>query len=145
MITSLGCKKKKMSQNLYEEATDPGLVLYQNKDSILSAAGTSPHGSFKLKFNAQAVSQFGADGKFPAGNEFEIGSLIVKEVYTNGSLTQYAVMKKDDSKFAGNGWLWAEYDPEGDVVYSIGEKGGSCVGCHSGNPNRDLTISFDLH
>jgi hypothetical protein len=145
IITSVGCKKKKMSQNLYDEATASDLLLYQNKDSILSAAGTSPHGAFKLKFNQKAVDQFGADGKFPAGGEFEKGSLIVKEVYKNGSLTQYAVMKKDDSKFSGSGWLWAEYDTQGDVVFSIDKKGEGCIGCHSGNPNRDLTISFDLH
>ena len=134
-----------MNNDLYEEATASGLVLYKNKDSILSAAGTSPHGPFKLKFNALAASQFGTDGKFPTGGTFKDGSLIVKEVYANGTLQLYAVMKKDDSKFSENGWLWAEYGTDGKTVYSIGEKGKSCVGCHSGTPNRDRTISFDLH
>lgn len=139
------CKKKRISEDLYEEATASDLVLYQGKDSILSPAGTSPHGPFKLKFNSLAVSQFGSDGKFPAGGTFQKGSLIVKEAHKDGALNVYAVMKKDDSKFAGSGWLWAEYDTDGKVIYSIAEKGKSCIGCHSGTPNRDLTISFDLH
>lgn len=139
------CKKKKLNESLYEESIASGLVLYKNKDSILSAAGSSPHGAFKLKFNSTAASQFGVDGKFPAGGTFQNGSLIVKEVFSGGVITQYAVMKKDDSKFSGSGWLWAEYEPDGKTIYSVGEKGKSCIGCHSGNPNRDLTISFDLH
>jgi len=146
MIVFFSCKKKKLNESLYEEASvHHGLAFYMNKDSILSAAGSSPHGSFKLKFNSTATAQFGVDGKFPAGGTFQKGSLIVKEVYAGGALTQYAIMKKDDSKFSASGWLWAEYGPDGKTVYSVGEKGKSCTGCHSGTPNRDLTISFDLH
>lgn len=145
LIVFSACKKEKLNEGLYEESKSADLVYYQNKDSILSAAGTSPHGMFKLKFNSLAVSQFGSDGKFPAGGTFQEGSLIVKEVYSGGALTQYAIMKKDDSKFSAGGWLWAEYAPDGKAVYSAGEKGKSCTGCHSGNSNRDLTLSFGLH
>ena len=140
------CKKEKLNEDLYEEVKGTGLILYQNKDSILSPAGTSPHGLFKLKFNATSTSQFGSDGKFPGGSTFKNGSLIVKEVYSGGQLSLYAIMKKDaDSKFSANGWLWSEYEPDGKVKYSITEKGKSCTSCHSGSPNRDLTRSFDLH
>lgn len=146
MVLFSNCKKeKRISEDLYEESTASDLKLYQNKDSIMSQAGTSPHGPFKLKFNALATSQFGSDGRFPAGGTFKNGSLIVKEAHSGGVLAVYAVMKKDDSKFSGSGWLWAEYDTDGKAIYSIAEKGKSCIGCHSGNPNRDLTISFDLH
>lgn len=134
-----------MNESLYEESTASGLVLYQNNDSILSPAGGSPHGNFKLKFNAAAMSQFGSDGKFPSGGTFKEGSLIVKEVYTGSDISLYAVMKKDDSKFAANGWLWAEYQPDGKTKYSIAKKGKDCTSCHSTSANRDLTKSFDLH
>lgn len=140
------CGKKKLNKGLYEEASDGGLVLYKNKDSIMGAAGGSPHGKFKLKFNTIASGQFGADGKFPAGATFLNGSLIVKEVYSGNELTLYAVMKKDpESKFASGGWLWAEYNPGGETEFSVAKKGDGCVSCHSGSPNRDLTRSFDLH
>lgn len=145
LVVLSACKKKKTNEDLYDESKASGLVLYQNKDSILSPAGSSPHGPFKLKFNSTAVSQFGNDGKLAAGATFPNGALIVKEVYSGNTLTLYAVMKKSDSKFASNGWLWAEYEPDGKTKYSVGEKGKSCVPCHSTTPNRDLTKSFDLH
>lgn len=139
------CKKKSLNEDLYEESKAPELTLYQGKDSILSPAGGSPHGPFKLKFNATAVSQFGSDGKLPTGGTFKEGALIVKEIYSSGQLSLYAVMKKEDSKFSASGWLWAEYEPDGKTIYSVGKKGKDCVSCHSGSPDRDLTRSFDLH
>lgn len=141
------CKKEeKTNEKLFEEATSGDLVFYQNKDSILKPAGGSPHGNFKLKFNTAATAQFGSDGKFPSGNNFQDGSLIVKEVYSGGNLSLYAVMKKDSkSKFSGSGWLWAEYELNGNARFSIGKKGDGCISCHSNSPNRDLTRSFDLH
>lgn len=147
MLTATSCKKdKKVNEALYDEAIASGLELYKNNDSILSAAGGSPHGPFKLKFNSTSVSQFGTDDKFPSGSTFQNGSLIVKEAYSGTTLTLYAIMKKDaDSKFSANGWLWGEYEPDGKVIYSVGEKGKSCTSCHSGSPNRDLTKSFDFH
>lgn len=145
LLTS-SCKKKKLNEDLYEEAIASELVLYQNKDSILSPAGGSPHGPFKLKFNTTATSQFGSDGRLPIGATLKDGSLIVKEIYAGGKLSLYAIMKKNsDSKFSTNGWLWAEYEPDGKVKYSVGEKGKSCISCHSSTSNRDLTKSFSLH
>lgn len=145
IIILQSCKKRKLNVNLYDEAKASGLVLYQNNDTILGPGGSSPHGPFKLKFNTIAALQFGTDGKLPTGSTFQNGSLIVKEVYSGTTLTLYAVMKKDDSKFSANGWLWAEYAPDGKTKYSIGEKGKSCTSCHLTNANRDLTKSFDLH
>lgn len=139
------CKKKKLNESLYDEAKASDLVFYQNTDALLSPAGSSPHGPFKLKFNSLAASQLGADGRLPIGSIFQTGSLIVKEVYVGSTLELYVVMKKDDSKFAGEGWLWAEYEPDGKAVYNISEKGNSCIACHATNPNRDLVKSFDLH
>lgn len=144
-VALIHCKKK-TSQQLYKDSTASGLTLYKGKDTIYSPGGGSPHGDFKLKFNATALAALGADGKLPAGSEFPKGSLIVKEVYSGGALTLYAVMKKDNSsRYASNAWVWAEYKPNGDAQYDISKNGAACTACHSTNPNRDLVRSFDLH
>lgn len=143
IITS--CKKKKTNEALYNESKASDLVFYKNKDTVYGAKGTSPHGSFKLKFNTIALAAF-VNGKLPQGESFPTGSLIVKEVYNGNALTLYAVMKKDaKSKFASSKWVWAEYKPNGDVVYDASKRGDACVSCHSASGNRDLSLSFDLH
>lgn len=87
LIVAHSCKKKKLNEDFYEEATASNPVFYQNKDSILGPAGGSPHGNFKLKFNSIAASQFGSDGKLLLGGTFTNGSLLVKEVYSAGQLS----------------------------------------------------------
>lgn len=145
-IMDVSCKKKKTNTNLYEESKDPGLLFYKGKDTLYSPAGGSPHGTFKLKFNAAAVSQLDAAGKLPPGSSFSDGALIVKEVYSGNTLTLYAVMKKDSkSKFSSKGWVWAELQPNGKVRYNVSKKGEGCVSCHSTINHRDFTRSFDLH
>jgi hypothetical protein len=140
------CKKKKTNTDLFEESKGSGLSFYKGKDTIYSPAGDSPHGKFKLKFNSIAQSKLDASGKLPAGATFDNGALIVKEVYENSTLTLYAVMKKDaKSKFSANGWLWAEYAPDGSVKYDVSKQGEACTSCHSATTNRDHTRSFDLH
>lgn len=140
------CKKRKTNSALYEEARASGLSYYKGKDTIWGPAGGSPHGNFKLKFNSTALAAFGSDGKLPVGASFPDGSLIVKEIYENGSLTLYAVMKKEPSnKWAGNGWLWGEYETDGDTKFSVAEEGSGCTGCHSSGTHRDYARSFDLH
>lgn len=142
----LSCKKRKTNSVLYEEAKASGLTFYKNKDTTWPAKGGSPHGPFKLKFNSTAVAAFDSTGKLPAGVSFPTGSLIVKEIYENGSLTLYAVMKKEPgNKWAGEGWLWGEYDKDGDTKFSVAEEGSGCTGCHSTSPHRDYARSFDLH
>jgi hypothetical protein len=140
------CKKKKTNKNLYAEATASNLAFYKGMDTIYAPAGGSPHGNFKLKFNSAAQSQLDATGKLPASQSFNDGALIVKEVYSGSQLTLYAVMKKDSkSKFASNGWIWAEYEPGGKVRYDVSKKGDGCVSCHTTGDDRDLVRSFDLH
>lgn len=142
----VSCKKKKTNEQLYEESKSAELSYYKGKDTIYGAKGVSPHGNFKLKFNAAALASFGADGKLPVGGSFNEGSLIVKEVYSGSELTLYAIMKKDSkSKFASNKWVWGEYKPNGDVVYNVSLEGDGCTGCHSSGTSRDLARSFDLH
>jgi hypothetical protein len=78
----VSCKKKKTNEKLYEESKASDLTFYKGKDTIYGAKGGSPHGNFKLKFNAAAIASFGNDGKLPAGGSFKDGALIVKEVYS---------------------------------------------------------------
>ena len=144
------CKKdkkeaEKTDKSLYSDATSSGYSYYQSAN-LLSAAAPSPHGSFKLRFNSIAQSALDMTGELRAGGTFPTGSIIVKEVYSAGSVSLYAVLKKDPSNiYAKNGWLWAEYKTNGDASFSVYNKGDGCVSCHTGSPNRDLVRTFDLH
>ena len=142
------CKKDKMKNNdkdLYAEISENSYVYYQN-GKLLNGVSPSPHGSFKLRFNAVALAALDSLGELPKGASFPTGSMLVKEVYENSSLSLYVVMKKDPSNESeGSGWLWAEYNTDGSVDYSVNKKGQDCIGCHSGGLSRDLTRTFDLH
>ena len=145
-LMALGCKRKKVNERLYNEIITSDLTFYKSKDTIYSAKGGSPHGSFKLKFNAIASSVLGSDGKLPQGVSFPEGSLIVKEAYNGNELVLYAIMKRElDSKFSKDDWVWAEYEPNGEVVYNVSLKGKACIDCHKSGLSRDLVRAFDLH
>jgi len=143
------CKKDETSKEdeaLFAEIATANSY-YQNA-AVLSPAGNSPHGNFKLRFNGTANAALDSTGELPTGSSLPTGSVIVKEVVSNGAASLYAVMKKDPgSVYAGSGWLWAEYNPDGSTVISVTKKGadGECVSCHAFNTNRDLTNTFDLH
>jgi hypothetical protein len=148
MIVVNACRKDKLNvtdKPLYEEISQSGFTYFQN-GSLLSGVSPSPHGAFKLKFNAIASAALDSTDRLPKGNKFPTGAVLVKEVYENGVLRLYVVMKKDPSnQNQGTEWLWAEYNTDGSVDYSINKKGQDCIGCHSGGMNRDLTRTFDLH
>jgi hypothetical protein len=96
--------------------------------------------------NATAVSGLDANGKLPAGGAFPAGSVLVKEVYTGGNHSLYAVMKKDPANpNSESGWLWAEFDLNGAVVITTTQRGAACISCHSESPNRDKVRTFDFH
>ena len=131
--------------SLFDEINEAGYQFYQN-GSLLAAAPESPHGSFKLRFNSAAASSLDNTGELPENGKFKEGSIVVKEIYQNNSLSLYAVLKKAPSDAAaGNGWLWSEYALDGSVLYSIESEGAGCIDCHSDTPNRDLVRTFDLH
>ena len=143
------CKKEKdeegVDKQLFNETTAGGFTYYKG-GTLLPGISPSPHGSFKLRFNATALSVIESDGELATGNSFPTGSILVKEVHSGNTPSLYAVMKKDPSnENAGSDWLWAEYNTDGTVVFSTGKKGEGCIGCHSGTPNRDLSRTFDLH
>ncbi len=149
IVTIQSCKKDKADTDadnaLYSEITAGGYTYYQS-GTLLSGVSPSPHGSFKLRFNATALAALDSIGELPSGSIFPTGSIIVKEIFSGSSINLYAVMKKDPSnENAGSGWLWAEFNTDGSAAFSTGKKGDGCISCHSGSPNRDLTRTFDLH
>lgn len=136
-------------QLLLAEST-AGLSVWHRTDTITAPAGNSIHGFFQIWMNAKALAALDANLNLPVGASFPTGSLIVKTLHDTktGPVTSYVVMKKDPTNAnAGNGWIWADYKPSGEINHSISEKGGlgGCVSCHAGGTNRDLVRSFDLH
>lgn len=121
---------------------------YAGTPTITAAAGNSPHGFERVRFNGTTKAVLDSTGKLPIGSSFPNGSIIVKDVFTSdtGGHFGYAVMKKDPANInSAGGYLWAEFNVNGTVDYSITNKGAACVGCHSGSTNRDLVRTFDLH
>ncbi|MFN0032749.1 MAG: cytochrome P460 family protein [Flavobacteriales bacterium] len=148
VLLTIACRHEKDSSlfdsDLFVQASASDLVAFMNGDT-LDPAGNSPHSSFTLHFNSTSYDALTEDGELPVGGNFPVGSLVVKSIVNAGSI-KYAVMKKDPThENAAGGWLWAEYGADGSVVYSTGEKGQSCTGCHSQAPHRDYTRTFDLH
>ncbi|HPE58052.1 MAG TPA: cytochrome P460 family protein [Bacteroidales bacterium] len=150
VLTVSACKKEEnnpdLDNQLYNEIkSSTGWLYYQNGDT-LPGTSPSPHGSFRLRFNATAQTVLDTANELPTGSSFPTGSILVKEVIKNGSLNLLVVMKKNPSGTdAASGWQWGEYHTDGSVEYSAGKKGDACISCHTSNPNRDLTKTFDLH
>jgi hypothetical protein len=131
---------------LFALVQNNNFVYYKGANTLLSGAGDSPHGSFKLRFNAKAASVLDASGKLPAGVTFPDSSIVLKEVYSGNTLQLLVPMMKFPShNQSASGWLWAEYGPSGKVVYALKKEGSGCTGCHGGSTNRDFIRSFDLH
>jgi hypothetical protein len=148
------CANHNLEENVGTITTDASLFneisqtseYYYQEGAILNPAPASPHSTFKLRFNEIAWSVLDETGELPAGSKFPEGSVIIKEVYSSGSVALYAVMKKNSVESnAAEGWLWAEYLPNGQLGYSIGQKGLGCTNCHSQGTHRDLVRTFDLH
>ena len=149
IVVIQSCKKDKVDTDadnaLYSEIT-AGAYTYYQSGTLLSGVSPSPHGSFKLRFNAIALAALDTTGELPSGSSFPTGSIIVKEIFGGSTINLYAVMKKDPlNGNAGSGWVWAEFNTDGSSVFSTGKKGDGCISCHNGSPNRDLTRTFDLH
>ena len=55
-------------------------------------------------------------------------------------------MYKDASNtLASDGWLWAEFSPDGSVGYSVSNRGTACTSCHQREqgPQNDLVRTFE--
>jgi hypothetical protein len=113
---------------------------YQNNPDTFYSGTIGPHGTFQLRFNAIAFAALIDKGKLPKLSKMPEGSLVIKDVYKNGSLYLYAFMYKR----SGN-WLWGEVAPNGQVFYSVNRDPQVCTGCHSQGTQRDLIQTFDAY
>jgi hypothetical protein len=116
------------------------LYYYKNNASVIYPGTGAPHGAFKLRFNSVAAQVLTDGGKLPAGGVMPDGSLVVKDVYKGGEISLYAIMYKH-----GGAWRWGEITPSGRVEYSLEDKNGLCLNCHSAQGNRDLIRAFDFY
>jgi Cytochrome P460 len=112
-----------------------------------TVSGSSAHQPrIRVSMNAKAFRAL-QNGRLPLGTTFPDGSTIFKEVVgSNGATTLYTVMYRErGNSRAGNGWLWAEYSPEGGTRYSLANQGRACTGCHSldQGPRNDFVRSFE--
>ncbi len=144
------CKKNATGADkvLFDKSnTTAGFTYYKNDNAIFPSSSASPHNKFfRVRFNAVAQAALTDNGKLPAGGTFPDGSLIVKELYDSptGELKLLAVMEKaSTNSAAGQGWLWAEYEPDSKVYFSVDKKGNGCISCHSTN-QRDYVRLFEL-
>ncbi len=124
-------------------------ALFPHVDSVTSGTlnGSTAHQPLvRVSMNATALGAL-HNGTLPAGTRFPDGSIIFKEVRTtNGRATIYAVIyKQSNNPLANNGWLWAEYRPDGSVLFSIAGRGSGCVGCHAREqgPRNDYVRTFE--
>ena len=97
--------------------------------------------------NARALGAL-QSGRLPTAAQFPDGSIILKEVRprADAPATVYAVMYKDaGNTLAGDGWLWAEFSPDGSVAYSVSNRGTACTSCHQREQGRlnDLVRTFE--
>lgn len=67
--------------------------------------------------------------------EWPLGSIIVKDGFDDGDLDLIAIMEKRE-----DGWFWAEYDNDGDSLYS--GKPDLCIDCHRRGTDHVRAFSF---
>lgn len=122
--------------------------LFPNADSVAAGTldGSEAHRPLvRVSLNSTAQSAL-VDGRLPEGGSFPDGSIVFKRVTFSDRPTVYAVMYKDrDNPLSGRGWLWAEFEEDASVIYSIGLKGPGCVNCHvrQDGPSNDLVRTFE--
>lgn len=123
-------------------------VLFPLVDSVTSGTlnGSNAHQPLvRVSMNATAYNSLLAD-TLPNGRTFASGSVLFKQIISGGETILYAVMYKDlANPLAADGWLWAELETNGSVVYSITRQGGICVGCHRSErgTQNDLVRTFE--
>jgi hypothetical protein len=123
-------------------------TLFPNVDSVTSGTlngSTARQPLVKVSMNMSAIAAL-QNGNLPSDGSFPDGSVILKQIIANGQTVLYAIIYKDRGNvLAGNGWLWAEYQPDGTVVFSIDNRGSECVGCHmrEQEPQNDFVRTFE--
>jgi hypothetical protein len=92
---------------------------------------SSPHGTNRI-CNNDALHAAAGTGAFP------VGAAAVKELFSGGAVTAYAVTRKTIAGDGGDSWYWYEGP---DTVYANGEGDSSCTGCHAQAP-RDFVFTI---
>lgn len=122
--------------------------LFPRVDSVVAGSlnGSTAHRPMvSVSLNAHALSNL-VDGQLPEGASFKDSSVVFKRILDNGVVSVYAVaVKQSANPRSGGGWLWAEYEPDGTVLYSMQNGGAACIGCHSleQGPQHDLIRTFE--
>lgn len=126
------------------ESKTSDYVWFGNSEALLDRSSESGHPETQLRtrYNSKAAEKLNSEGRVIEGTVFEDGSLIVKELVSNGSLNTLAIMYKDaNNEFAdANGWLWGYFDGQNKVRQSAVNKGVGCRGCHLQSGHIDLTL-----
>ena len=123
-------------------------ALFPRVDSLTSGSlnGSTAHQPLvRVSMNAKAYAAL-HNGVLPHGASFPEGSVVFKQVILSGQTTIYAVIFKDSSNpLSSNGWLWAEYRPDGTTAFSVANKGNGCIACHSleQGPQHDHVRTFE--
>ena len=144
------CKKedepKGTDLELYEMAkVTEGFTWYMLSDGLLDKSAGSGHNYpfLRTRYNTEAATQLDPDGKIKPGASFPEGSLVVKELYNDGStLGRYAILYKDsgNADADANGWVWGYIDANGSVAEPASKKGTSCIGCHTQDGGIDYML-----
>jgi hypothetical protein len=82
------------------------------------------------------------DSKTPL-KAWPTGSIVVKEGFSGGTRSIVAIMRKE----ADGSWTWAEYDAEGEPLYSgkPGSPPSICIDCHDNRKDySDWVYSIEL-
>ena len=132
--------------------TDPlqNYAVFPNTEEFTTGRlnGSDAHRNVvRVRVNGVAASAL-RNGKLPAGTSFPDGAVILKEIRaaSGGPISVYAVLYKERANAtAANGWLWAEFNPDGSSAYSINARGSACTSCHSREqgPANDLVRTFE--
>jgi hypothetical protein len=96
-------------------------------------ATSAPHADeVDIYVNGSLLEAYAAAGSLSA---WPLASIIVKDGWSGSDLELIAVMEK-----RSDGWFWAEYDADGDPVYSGHPK--LCIDCH--DSGSDYVRAFAL-
>lgn len=123
-------------------------LLFPGVDSVVAGglAGSDAHRPMvRVSMNQRAFRALDG-GSLPDGGAFPDGSVVVKEIRDGTETTLLAVMFRDRrNPLSGQGWLWAEYTPQGAVFVSLKNRGAGCTSCHARERGlrNDLVRTFE--
>jgi hypothetical protein len=122
--------------------------LFPRVDSVTSGTlnGSTAHQPLvKVRMNATALSVLRSD-TLPGATTFPEGAVVFKEIISGGQTMLYAVMlKQRRNALSANGWLWAEFEPDGTPFISVTRAGQPCAPCHAREegPSNDFVRTFE--